>query len=118
MLHQGEAGGSRGYPLHLFSNGAQIFVSISHSDLELHAQQGMDGNLSSLGFNQQQYNWQQTQQLLSLKQEDICYGKSQTALSYFSMSIITKENLKTIEDQHLYVLAEHPPIKLLSISIS
>lgn len=34
-------------------------------------------------------------QLLCLKQLVICYGNSYIALSYFSMSIITKENLTT-----------------------
>lgn len=55
MLQQGKVGeaGLPVKPLHLFSNGAQIFVGTRHSDLGLHAWQGKDGNLYSLGYNEQ-----------------------------------------------------------------
>lgn len=45
------------------------------------------------------------------KQEAICYGKSEIALCYSSMFVMTKENPKTTEDQQ-HVLAKHPAIKL------
>lgn len=65
------------------------------------------------GVQSEKYKWQQTS-----KQEAICCSKSQIALSHLSMFVISKENLKTNEDQHLYVLAEHPAIKLYYIITS